>query len=183
MTALPRATRALAPLAWTALIAWFSSAAWEATTTRSAFLPWIQALLPLASPETWEALHLLIRKGAHLTEYGVLAALWAWTTGRWRSPVALAVLTAFLDEAHQATTLEREGSVADLLLDASGAAAALWVRERGLRAALDDLARGLLWITLLAINALAGAPSRWLWLSVPASWIALGLRRLRLRRR
>lgn len=184
----PRALRLLAPLGWTAVIAWFSGVAGESTLTRALTLPWIAALLPWAAPETLEALHVLIRKAGHVTEYGLLAILWSWAVGGWRRPLALSVLTAFLDEAHQATTLERDGSAADLLLDASAAAAALWLLLQGPRALLDTLARAFLWIAaaggsaLLLVNLTVGAPSRWLWLSVPAAWIALALLRRMTRR-
>ena len=173
--------RLLAPLCWTALIAWFSSDAWSATVTRSAALPWVAALLPWMTPDTFEALHGLIRKAAHVTEYGLLAFLWAWALGGWRRALVLSVLTAFLDEAHQATTADREGSAADFALDSSSAAAMLWLVHRGLGAGLDTLARAFLWTAaaggtaLLSLNLMAGAPSGWLWLSVPAAWIALTL--------
>ena len=184
----PRALRLLAPLGWTVVIAWFSGVAGNSTLTRSLTLPWIAALLPWAAPETLEALHVLVRKVGHVTEYGLLAILWSWAVGGWRRALALSVLTAFLDEAHQATTLEREGSAADLLLDSSAAAAALWLLLQGPGALLDTLARAFLWIAaaggtaLLALNVTVGAPSRWLWLSVPAAWIALALLRRMTRR-
>jgi len=175
----PPAARLLAPLCWTALIGWFSSDAWSATATRSVLLPWVAALLPWTTPDTLEALHGLIRKAAHVTEYGLVAFLWSWALGGWRSAVLLSVLTAFLDEAHQATTMHRGGSAADFVLDSASAVATLWLRHREFGAALDRLAWMLLWIAagggtaLLALNAAAGAPSGWLWLSVPAAWIAL----------
>lgn len=177
----PRAVRLLAPLCWTALIAWFSSDAWSATVTRSAALPWVAALLPWMTPDTFEALHGLIRKAAHVTEYGLLAFLWAWALAGWRRALVLSVLTAFLDEAHQATTADREGSAADFALDSSSAAAMLWLVHRGLGQALDTLAWVLLWIAaaggtaLLALNVTTGAPSGGLWLSVPAAWLALAV--------
>ncbi|MBI2528550.1 MAG: VanZ family protein [Candidatus Rokubacteria bacterium] len=188
MTEHPRALRLLAPLGWTMVIAWFSGVAGNSSVTRELTLPWIAALLPWAAPETLEALHVLVRKTGHVTEYGLLAFLWAWAVGSWRAPLALSVLTAFLDEAHQATTLEREGSVGDLLLDSTAAAAALWLLHQGPGAPLDTLARALLWIAagggtaLLLVNLTAGAPGGWLWLSVPAAWIALALLRMRTRR-
>jgi len=69
------ALRVLPPLAWTALIAWFSTGGWSTTETSATLLPWLQRLLPWAAPEQLEALHWLARKGAHAVEYGVLAAL------------------------------------------------------------------------------------------------------------
>jgi len=111
----------------------------------------------------------------------VLALLWRRALGPagWRGPLGLAVLTAALDEAHQATTLTREGSVADVLLDGAAAAGALLVVALGIRPSADHLARLLLWAAaaggtvLLAIDVAAAAPSGWLWLTVPAAWLTL----------
>jgi VanZ family protein len=175
------ARRFLAPLAWSALIAWFSSAGWGAGATSPMLEPWLRALAPWASPEQIAALHWLVRKAGHVGEYAVLALLWrrALAPASWRGPLLLAALTAALDEAHQATTLTRGGSVADVLLDCAAAAGALAVAARGVRPSADHLARLLLWAAaaggtvLLAIDVAAAAPSGWLWLSVPASWLTL----------
>ena len=175
------ALRFLPPLAWSALIAWFSRDAWGAGATASLLEPWLRALLPWAAPEQLAALHWLARKAGHVGEYAVLALLWrrALAPAGWRAPLALAVLTAALDEAHQATTLTREGSVADVLLDSAAAAGALAVAAIGIRPSADRLAWLLLWVAaaggtaLLAIDVAAAAPSGWLWLSVPAAWLTL----------
>jgi len=173
--------RFLPPLLWSAVIAWFSRDAWGAGATGALLLPWLHALLPWAAPEQLAGLHGLVRKGGHVFEYAALALLWrrALGPGSWRAPLALAILTAALDEAHQATTLTRGGSVADVLLDAAAAAAALAVAAGGPRASADGAARVLLWIAaaggtaLLAIDWAAAAPPGWLWLSVPAAWLTL----------
>jgi len=175
------ARRFLAPLAWSALIAWFSSDRWGAGATAPLLEPWLRALAPWAAPEQIAALHWLARKAGHVGEYAVLALLWrrALTPAGWRGPFLLAVLTAALDEAHQATTLTREGSVADVLLDGAAAAGALVVAAVGIRPSADHLARLLLWAAaaggtvLLAIDVAAAAPSGWLWISVPAAWLTL----------
>jgi VanZ family protein len=179
------ALRFLPALAWSALIAWFSSAGWGAGATASMLEPWLRAILPHAAPEQIAALHWLLRKAGHVGEYGVLALLWRRSltprgTGQaWRLPLLLVALTAALDEAHQATTLTRGGSVSDVLLDTVAAAGALLLAARGGREAADALARLLLWVAavggtvLLAINLAATAPSRWLWLSAPGAWVAL----------
>ena len=171
----------LPPLAWAALIAWFSSDRWGAGATSPWLEPWLRALAPWAAPEQIAALHWLARKAGHVGEYAVLALLWqrAWSPPGWRAPLLLAALTAALDEAHQATTLTREGSVADVLLDIAAAAGALAVAALGLRASTDGLARLLLWAAaaggtaLLAIDLAAAAPAGWLWVSVPAAWLTL----------
>ena len=179
------ALRFLPPVAWSALIAWFSGAGFSADSTAPLLEPWLRALLPWALPEQIAALHWLVRKAGHVGEYAVLALLWsralAGSTGRtpWRLPLLLAALTAGLDEAHQATTRIREGSLADVALDVAAAAAALRVAVDGARRAAESLARVLLWIAaaggtlLLVINLSAAAPSGWLWLTVPAAWLAL----------
>ena len=175
------AFRFLPPLVWSAVIAWFSRDAWGAGATAPLLLPWLRALLPWAAPEQLAGLHWLVRKAGHVTEYAALALLWRRALGpaSWRAPLGFALLTAALDEAHQATTLTRGGSVADVLLDAAAAAAALAVAVRGPRASADGLAQGLLWVAaaggtvLLAIDWAAAAPPGWLWLSVPAAWLTL----------
>jgi VanZ family protein len=125
------ALRFLPPLVWTGCIGWFSSDAWSAARTGSLLLPLLKQLIPWAAPELIETLHWVIRKAAHLVEYAILALLWRRAlapsvgTPGWRLPLALCVLTAALDELHQATTLTRGASAADVLLDSAGAAMAL----------------------------------------------------------
>ena len=179
------ALRFLPPLVWSALIGWFSGAGFSAAATAPFLEPWLRAMLPWAGPEQIAALHWLLRKAGHVVEYAVLALLWSRAlaagtrTAPWRRPLLLAALTAILDEAHQATTHVREGSVADVLLDTAAATAALGVTVAGARRAALVLARALLWIAaaggtiLLAIDVAAAAPSGWLWLSVPAAWLSL----------
>jgi VanZ family protein len=179
------ALRFLPPLAWSALIAWFSGAGFSAAATAPFLEPWLRAMLPGAGPEQIAALHWLLRKTGHVVEYAVLALLWsralAVEGGRAPGPrpLLLAAVTAVLDEAHQATTHVRGGSAADVLLDVAAAAAALLVAAAGLHRASLALARALLWIAaaggtvLLAIDLAAAAPPGWLWLSVPAAWLSL----------
>jgi VanZ family protein len=182
------ALRFLPPLAWSAVIAWFSGAGWGAGVTAPLLEPWLRALAPWAAPEQIAALHGLVRKAGHVIEYAVLALLWrrALTPAEaWRAPLLLAALTAALDEAHQATTLARQGSIADVLLDVAAAASALLVATHGAGRVADRLARLLLWAAavggtaLLAIDLAAAAPAGWLWLSVPGAWLALWVWRWR----
>ena len=182
--------RFLPAILWTALIAWFSTDMWSASGPGIGFLsPLLTALLPWAHPEQIQGMIWLIRKGAHVTEYAVLATLWRWAftprgPARWRLAFGLSVLTAALDEIHQATTAARTGSIVDVLLDSTAAAAALALLETG-RAAIDRLIGGLLWIAalggaaMLVINWAAAAPAPWLWPSIPVAWIALFLWRRR----
>jgi len=185
------ALRFLPPLAWSVLIAWFSSARWHGGATTPLIEPWLRALLPWATLEQIAGAHWLLRKTGHVVEYAVLALLWrralagADAAAPWRWPLALAVLTAGLDEAHQAFTPTREGRVADVLLDSGAAAAALGAATLGARRAADGLAWLLLWTAaaggtvMLAIDLAAAAPAGWLWLSVPAAWLTLWIWRRR----
>lgn len=185
------ALRFLPPLAWSVLIAWFSSARWHGGATTPLVETWLRALLPGATLEQIAGAHWLLRKTGHVVEYAVLALLWrralagANPPAPWRWPLALAVLTAGLDEAHQAFTPTREGRVADVLLDSGAAAAALLVAARGMWRAADGLAWLLLWAAaaggtvMLAIDLAAAAPSGWLWWSVPAAWLTLWIWRRR----
>jgi VanZ family protein len=190
-----RALGVLPPLGWTLVIAWFSMSGWGAAETATFVVPVLRWLWPGAAPEQLAALHWLVRKAAHATEYGVLAALWRGALashagpGPWRTPLALSILTAALDELHQATTLTRTGNPADVLLDAAAAGAVLIALGGRARSALRWLTGALLWLAaaggtaLLALNWIAGAPSGWLRWSAPASWIALVAWLLRRRRR
>jgi len=172
---------------WTALIAWLSGEAWSASGT--GFLgPLLASLVPWAAPEQLEAGVWLIRTCAHFVEYAVLGGLWRWAFAPRAAAGGLAfglsLATAVLDEAHQATTVSRTGSIADVLLDAAGAATALALLAGG-GAAIDRLIGGLLWIAalggagLLAVNWAVAAPAPWLWPSIPVAWIALFLWRRR----
>ena len=180
-----RHARWLVPLAWTAVIAWGSTSWWGAATTRGHVAPLLARLLPWLSPDAIEVLHWLFRKAGHVTEYSVLALLWAWALGGWRRAAVLSVLTAFLDELHQAMTLVREGSAADFALDSTSALAALGALRGGVTSAIERVTMALLWTAavggavLLAIDVAAGAPSGWLWLTTPAAWLALAVRHYR----
>jgi hypothetical protein len=185
------ALRFLPPLAWSVLIAWFSGARYHGGATAPLVEPWLRALLPWATLEQIAGAHWLLRKTGHVVEYAVLALLWRRALagpdapGPWRWPLALAMLTAGLDEIHQALTPTREGRVVDVLLDSGAAAAALLVAALGARRAADGLATLLLWAAaaggtvMLAIDLAASAPSGWLWGSVPAAWLALWIWRRR----
>lgn len=115
----------LPPLCWTGLIMYLGGGQWSSEETSSFLGPMLQALLPGFSPEFLGAVHFLIRKTAHLSEYGVLAVLWRRATGRSWIALALAVLTASVDEFRQLFAPGREGSAYDVLLDGTGAAAFL----------------------------------------------------------
>ena len=74
----------------------------------------------------------VIRKAAHFTEFAVLGLLWAGAFQKrvFLYPFSISVLTAVVDEGIQLFVPGRSGQLKDVLLDSSGAAAALvflWV--------------------------------------------------------
>ena len=82
-------------------------------------------------------LDLVLRKLAHMTEYGLLWFLWLRALGIERAAVAAAIAVAYAitDELHQTSVEGRVGSPIDVLIDSAGVALAwaLW-RWRGRRA-------------------------------------------------
>ncbi len=70
---------------------------------------------------------LVLRKAAHMTEYGLLCLLW-WRALRTASPapaVAVALVYAATDELHQTFVSGRHGSPLDWAIDAAGVAIAV----------------------------------------------------------
>ena len=124
----------LPPIAWAAgiLIAstdLFSGAHTAGVLQRIAFT----ILGPELVPATAESLNFLIRKSAHLTEYGILSALAfralrgerkSWNP-RWAiGGIVAAILIASIDEIHQTFVPSRTGTWHDAVLDTAGAAIA-----------------------------------------------------------
>lgn len=118
---LPRPLRLVPPLALMALI-WALSAQHHLATD----LGWVDTVL---------------RKGAHMTEFAVLALLWTWALlDRTPAPgavrgaraivagAAIAIGWAVVDELHQSTVDGRVGSPWDVAIDAAGVGIAvlLW---------------------------------------------------------
>lgn len=83
--------------------------------------------------EIANAIEGFVRKGAHMTEYAILAILICIWLGRWqlshrRMVCIAAVLTIFYacsDEFHQLFVVGRAGRVSDVLVDSAGAVAGL----------------------------------------------------------
>jgi VanZ family protein len=190
-----RLTIWLPVLAWMAMIMWFSTGGWSAENTGSILRPLLDWLLPWASAAHIAALHALIRKTAHVTEYGVLAALWfialtrerRWSSRRaaWLA-ILVAIAWASLDELHQATVPSRTPSVGDVGFDAAGAVVAASLARVGWRQAIRRLTTALLWTAaaggtvIIAVNLASGVGSGALWITVP---LAAALLVLRWRRR
>jgi VanZ family protein len=100
--------------------------------------PLLRWLVPQISAELLHAVILLVRKGAHLTEYAIFALLlwralrqsprhelppWDWSLVK--LALLLTALYAASDEFHQLFVPFREASVWDVLLDTTGGALAL----------------------------------------------------------
>jgi VanZ family protein len=123
------------PIIWMAMIFLFSTDVFSGANTGSLLWKVVSFIYPGATRELFDSIHFSVRKAGHLTEYAVLALLLfrAFRSGaqaRWRrwwaiSSLLVAFLYASLDEYHQTFTRRRTGSVYDILIDTSGAAAAL----------------------------------------------------------
>ena len=121
----------LPAILWAAAILAASSDAFSARETGSLLESVITRLLghPLP-PHQFDLMHFVIRKGGHLTAYGILGALFfralrgaeGWWRGRWAAgAVALAAIVATADEWHQIFVPARIGTGWDVLLDCVGA--------------------------------------------------------------
>lgn len=94
----------------------------------------LRALFGSVDPATFFAVHLALRKLAHVTVYAVLAALWfralrgglsGWQT-RWAfGALAVCLGVALLDETLQSLMPSRGASLLDVGLDMLGASAAV----------------------------------------------------------
>ncbi len=99
--------------------------------------PILRWLWPSASDETFGILHIVIRKGAHVSEYVILALLFArllhaqLPNVRLRMVLVLsfaaAVVFAISDEFHQSFVPTRSASPVDVCIDAIGALAGVAV--------------------------------------------------------
>jgi len=130
---------------WLPAVLWacviFSASGDKKSVHRSSRLiePVVRWLVPDISDEALWRVVLVVRKGAHLTEYAIFAMLlwWAlcqvrkWANAGWSKPHAwwawgLATAFAMTDEFHQVFVPGRQGSFWDVLIDATGAAAGLF---------------------------------------------------------
>src|SRR5438034_7630764 len=108
----------LPPVLWMGVIMLLSTDTGSAAHTSELLLPLLHWLLPWASPGDLAAIHGLVRKGAHLTEYAILAALWyrAFTRGRRLTPPTAGWL-AFRSEEHTSELQSHSDLVCRLLLE------------------------------------------------------------------
>ncbi len=137
---------------WLPLLLWMilifsASADTQSTERTSRFLvPFLRTFWPDISSESIDQVRWLVRKGAHLAEYAVLAWLWLRVLQRfvfreeggwsWRAAAGslLAVtIYAATDELHQQFVPNRTGSFRDVCIDILGGMLgliALWMWHR-----------------------------------------------------
>jgi VanZ family protein len=106
---------------------WIPVVAWATVIFALSSIPSLNSGLGI-----WD---LVLRKGAHMTEYAILAALLARATGRLGVALALAVAYSASDEFHQTFVRGRHGSPVDVAIDTVGmlVGLALWRRWRPAR--------------------------------------------------
>jgi VanZ family protein len=127
----------LPPLVWMGVIFALSTGYFSSYKTGSVFGEIISQLFPWMGAKWVQRLHYMTRKMGHLTEYAILAVLWAralFRSGPWRGELGgtrllwilgLVVLYASFDEWHQSWSSLRTGSALDVLIDGVGGAAGL----------------------------------------------------------
>jgi len=123
-------------LLWVSALFILSTSIFSAANTSMIIVPILRWILPGASAATLSTLHVLIRKSAHFTNYGIL--FWLLIRGpmygRPYAALAICVGYAFLDEGHQLFVPGRGPSLYDVALDSSGA-----LFSRFLHSAISDL--------------------------------------------
>jgi VanZ family protein len=122
-------------LAWMLLIFAGSSDVLSAEHTSRFIVPFLLWLSPSMSYQSISAIHLVIRKMGHITEYAILAALlWRALRGtfsalsrRMISLCAFAIAVAFAasDEFHQSFVPSRTATLHDVFIDCVGATLAI----------------------------------------------------------
>jgi VanZ family protein len=136
----------LPALAWMALIFTASSDTHSYEHSSRFVEPLLRWLFPHLPEAQIQAIHHLLRKVAHLTEYAVLAWLvWrgvrkpsknhprAWNWYDVRLALLIVMLCAATDEFHQEFVSSRTALVSDVFVDTGGGAAgllALWLSDR-----------------------------------------------------
>jgi VanZ family protein len=128
-------------LAWMVFIFIGSTDLLSAEHTSRFIGPFLRWLDPNVSDATVASVQLVVRKGAHLTEYAILAALLsrAFRQNQLRLGRGLAIsfliaaVYAALDEFHQSYVASRTGSPWDVLIDCAGALAGVLIYWRMIR--------------------------------------------------
>jgi VanZ family protein len=137
-------------LAWMVFIFIGSTDLLSAEHTSRFIGPFLRWLAPDISEATVASVQLAVRKGAHLTEYAILAAL-LYRALRQNQPrvgralamsFLIAAVYAALDEFHQSFIASRTGSPWDVLIDCGGALAGVLIYWRMIRDRKSTMAAG-----------------------------------------
>jgi len=110
-------------LMWGAIIFTLSTGEFSAVNTSRIIDPILRFLIPGITSASVDVCHMLVRKTAHFTEYGIL--FWLLIRGpmahRPYLALMLCVVYALTDEGHQVFVPGRTASLYDVALDSSGA--------------------------------------------------------------
>lgn len=108
---------------WGALIFTLSTSTFSAANTGKIIDPLLRLLIPGITASSVDVGHMLVRKVAHFTEYGIL--FWLLVRGpmaeRPYLALMLCIVYALTDEGHQVFVPGRTASLYDVALDSSGA--------------------------------------------------------------
>ena len=120
--------------AWAGLIFYLSTSGFGVGFTEWLLLEILRLLRTTVSPHTFEVLHHLMRKAAHMTEYAVFCLLvyaafldaddFEWRPGLALRSVVIAAAYSLTDEYHQRFVPGRTSSIVDCGIDTAGAAIA-----------------------------------------------------------
>jgi len=121
----------LTSVAWAGLIFYLSTGGFGSSFSECLLAQVLALLHVTVAPATFEVLHTLMRKSAHLTEYAILAMLlygsqrddhpFEWRPRRALACVAIAAAYSLTDEGHQIFVPGRSASLVDCGIDTTGA--------------------------------------------------------------
>jgi VanZ family protein len=174
----------LPPILWAGIVLAMSSPVMSSENTGSILGPVLAWLLPSLRPVHVDLIHYVLRKSAHVVEYGILALLWRRGfvrgenlrpgPGGWAA-LAVCMAVATIDERHQSFVPGRTGTPTDMVLDSAAAAAAIVFTSVGWWRVVEAATVVLLWVAALggvgalALDLAAGISGGVLWLSVPVA--------------
>jgi len=125
----------LATLAWAVLVFYLSTERFGSDFSQGLIAQALTLLHLSVSPRTFHILDTLLRKIAHMTEYGILAffvygsfaeqRLFRWTSRQAMWCIGIVGLYSLTDEFHQRYVPGRHASLVDCGIDIAGAAIAI----------------------------------------------------------
>ena len=113
---------ALLTAAWMVVIFLFSAQDGDDSSATSGLIVGLicRVLRLRLTPRGEEILTFCVRKGAHMTEFGLLGLFWLGTLRLYPAAFAAASVYAATDEVHQLFSGGRAGRVTDWLIDSAG---------------------------------------------------------------